>query len=120
MNKLQTNSNQAIKKLHIKSASIYAINNIPDVDENTLHRFLELINVTGNFGTISTPELLDKMRLICKHIPGSCSYSLYVLAELLEIKTQAPTTPLAMISPSNEAVFLTQLSKAKVVTTAQR
>ena len=51
---------RSIKKLHIESAAMFAIENIPEADEDTLQKFVDLINVTGNFGAICESELLEK------------------------------------------------------------
>jgi hypothetical protein len=59
--------------------------NISQVDEATLERFLELVNTTGNFGSISEKQLVHKMDLLKKHVPDTCEYSLRALAELLGI-----------------------------------
>jgi hypothetical protein len=55
------------------------------VDVVTLERFLELINATGNFGSITDKQLLQKMTMLVKYVPGSCRYSLLALAELLDV-----------------------------------
>lgn len=76
---------QPIKKLHVEATVQFAINHIPNVDEDTLVKYLELVNVTGNFGTISKEQLALKMLLIIKHIPNACQDSLQTLGELLEV-----------------------------------
>jgi len=91
-----------IKKLHVQATVEFAINSIPGIDRNTLEKFSELINATGNFGPVSEAEILDKMSLIMKYIPGACARSLLVVAELLDIRfpRQVVTTgPSVMITP---------------------
>ena len=80
-----TATNNTIKKLHIEAMVNFAINHIPNVDEATLLKYLELVNVTGNFGSISREQLTGKMLLIMKHIPDACEHSLRTLGELLEV-----------------------------------
>lgn len=95
-----------IKRLHVEAAVLFAINNIPGVDKETLEKFLELVNVTGNFGSITEDQLIDKMSLIMKHIPGACQRSLLTVAELLDIRFpgQAASSemPTAMIAQAKE------------------
>lgn len=75
----------AIKKLHVEATVQFAVNYIPSVDEDTLVKYLELVNVTGNFGLITKEQLAFKMLLIMKHIPNACEQSLRTLGELLEV-----------------------------------
>ena len=99
----------SIKKLHVKTTVEFAINNIPDVDQDTLEKFLELINATGNFGPISEAEIIEKMNLIMKYIPGACGRSLLTVAELLDIRFPRPPAPNGtgkMIAPPHEPKLL--------------
>lgn len=101
---------KTIKKQHVEAAILFAIDNIPGIDEDTLQKFLEFVNVTGNFGSISQEELLEKMRLIRKYIPGSCGYSLLTLAELLEMDLPVSTggRDVTMIVGKNEATAISR------------
>jgi hypothetical protein len=74
-----------IKKLQVSEAVLFAIDNIPDVDQATLEKFLELVNTTGTFGAMSHEQLRAKMRLTLKYIPNACPHSLLILADLLGI-----------------------------------
>ena len=47
-----------LDKKYITALTIFAINNIPDADETTLKKFLELMNTTGSFGSISEEHLI--------------------------------------------------------------
>jgi hypothetical protein len=98
-----------IKKLHVKATVEFAINNIPDIDQDTLEKFLELVNATGNFGPVSEEEIIEKMNLIMKYIPGACGRSLLTVAELLDIRFSRPATNgkmRTMITPSSEPKLL--------------
>ncbi len=75
-----------IKKQHIEAVISFAIDNIPDIDETTLEKFLELLNATGNFGSITEEEFIEKMRTFRKYVPGTCGDSLWTLVELLNIQ----------------------------------
>jgi hypothetical protein len=100
---------QTIKKLHIKNTVEFAINNIPGVDEGTLEKFLELVNARGNFGEINEGEVIEKMNLIMKYIPGASAHSLLTVAELLDIRFPRPVAlPAAnqMITPVEEPRLL--------------
>ena len=72
-----------IKKYHNEETVNFAINHIPEVDQATLERFLELVYTSGNFGSISLDQISQKMRLTLKYVPGACSCSLLILIELL-------------------------------------
>ncbi len=113
MNNKKTPLLNSVKKLHIEAATSFAIENISGIDENTLQKFVELINVNGNFGSISEAELLEKMRLFRKYIPKSCGYSLHILTELLDIGFPAKTTMngAALRTTKNEALFMAQFSQ---------
>ncbi len=104
-----------IKKEYVESAVAFAMENIPGTDADTLQKLVELVNVTGNFGAISQAELLDKMRIVQKFIPNTCGFSLYILAELLDIGLKQPTTSpnKALTAYPNEAAFLAQLNAQK-------
>ena len=76
---------RTIKKRHIEAAVLFAINNIPHIDSTTLEKFVELVDVNGNFGSVSDQQIVQKMILLVKHVPSVCGYSLLTLAELLGI-----------------------------------
>lgn len=82
-----TTSVNGIKKLYLEEMVLFAVNNIPQVDPATLEHFLELVNVDGNFGTISHEQILRKMRQVLKYIPDACGQSFLILMDLLEIKS---------------------------------
>jgi hypothetical protein len=92
MNSTTITSANGIKKLHVKATVEFAINNIPGIDQDTLEKFLELVNATGNFGPISEAEIIEKMNLIMKYIPEACGRSLLTVAELLDIRFPKPVT----------------------------
>lgn len=75
-----------IKKLHLETTVQFAINHIPSVDQPTLEKYLELVNINGNFGSVSEDELLEKMGLMLKFIPNACEQSLRTLGELLGVR----------------------------------
>jgi len=109
MNSTAISTANGIKKLHVKATVEFAINNIPGVDEDTLEKFLELVNATGNFGPISEAEIIEKMNLIMKYIPEACGRSLLTVAELLDIRFPKPVTTQrmrVMITPPSEPKFL--------------
>ena len=74
-----------IEKKHVAAMVVYAVRHIPECDEATLHRYLELINLTGSMGWISDEQLVEKMRFMMKHVPGTCRHSLLTLVELLAV-----------------------------------
>jgi len=86
MNNLMITPAKKISKRDLAAAALFAINNIPHVDEATLKKFLELVYITGNFGSISDQEFAQKMFLLSKHVPEVCNDSLFTLAELLDIR----------------------------------
>ena len=84
---------QKIDKRHIEATILFAIQHVPETDVGTLERFLELIDATGSFGSITDTQLLQKMTVLVKYVPGSCRYSLLMLAELLGICLPVETQP---------------------------
>ena len=78
----------SIKRERVEAAVLFAAQNIPGIDGDTLHKFLDFVNTTSDLGLITKHELLEKMRLIRKYIPNTCQYSLMMLAELLELHPQ--------------------------------
>lgn len=72
-----------IDKKHVTAMALFVMTNVPGTDEFTLRKFLELMNTTGGFGTITGEQLRDIMKLMIKHIPKTCVYSLNVLIEHL-------------------------------------
>ncbi len=72
-----------IEKKHVAAMTTYAVRHIPDTNEETLRKFLELVNLTGSLGWISEKQILEKMHFMTKHIPGTCHQSLLTLLELL-------------------------------------
>ncbi|MBN1219343.1 MAG: hypothetical protein JXM69_10475 [Anaerolineae bacterium] len=86
-------SEQKINKRDVEATVTFALNNIPQADEATLERFLELVNANGNFGPISHQQLAHKMNLLKKYVPETCEYSLLALAELLGIESSTIYQP---------------------------
>lgn len=78
-----------IKKLSLAETIAFAIDHVPAVDSTTLETLLALVNTSGTFGAISHQQLMAKMCLLVKYIPGTCQYSLLVLLDLLEIPVPA-------------------------------
>ncbi len=76
---------QKIKKRHLAATIHFAISHIPQVDEATLTRLGEMVNITGNFNAISYKQLLTKMNLLIRLVPGTCQYSLSTLIEILDV-----------------------------------
>ncbi len=74
-----------IDKKHVAAMTSYALRHIPGCDETTLRKFLELVNITGSMGWISDEQLVEKMRFMVKHVPGTCTHSLLTLVELLAV-----------------------------------
>jgi hypothetical protein len=109
MSNTAISSATGIKKLHVKQTVEFAIHHIPDIDQGTLEKFLELVFATGNFGPISEAEIIEKMNQIMKFIPGACGRSLLTLAELLDIRFPpsgvGQTMPM-MITPPQEPRLL--------------
>jgi hypothetical protein len=84
-----------IKKLQVQATIEFAISNIPGADRNTLEKLSDLINATGNFGPISEAEIIAKMNLILKYIPGASEWALRAVAELLNIHFPQPAAAVA-------------------------
>ena len=91
-----------IKKLQVTEAVLFAINHIPEADQSTLEKFLDLVHATGTFGAISHEQLLNKMRLTLKYIPEACPHALLILADLLEMPRSSPP-PLRLNGPEGLA-----------------
>ena len=99
-----TRITRQVKKQQVEAAVLFAIQHVSDIDTKTLRWYLELVNVTGEL-RVSKDELKEKMRLVSRYIPGSCSYSLLVLADLLEISTSHSfANPRLCIAPAVPAI----------------
>lgn len=106
-----------LDKRHIASVVSFAVRYIPEADEVTLYRFLELVNVNGSVGWIAFGDILEKMRLMVKHIPGSHTASLLLVIELLDIPLLADE-PLSLESGSR---FIFQgMTNQKISDTGKR
>ena len=84
---MNTQAERKISKRYIKDTALFAITHIPQIDEDTLLKFIDLINITGNFNAITDKQLLRKMSLLANLVPGTCRYSLCKLVELLDVCT---------------------------------
>ena len=80
------------KKLQVKEAVTFAIENIPEADQVTLEKFLAVVNTTGTFGEMTCDQLRAKMQFTLKYIPNACPRSLLIIAELLDIPMTPPQT----------------------------
>lgn len=105
-----------IDKKHITTAILFAVKYIPNTDEKTLCRFLELVNTTGCIGWITESQLLAEMRLMADRVPDTCVDSLRTIIELLNVcvplhlETQPVALPLPQpelldINPSNNSIL---------------
>jgi hypothetical protein len=74
-----------IDKKHITTTVLFAVKHIPDVNDVTLHKLLELVNTTGSIGWMSEQQLLAEMQLMLKRVPGTCRDSLLTVLELLDV-----------------------------------
>ena len=83
-----TDATPKVTKRSIADTTTFAINYIPSVDVPTLEKFLELVNVNGTHGSISTRQFAEKMQLLIKHVPNVDIPSLVTLAELLNLTTK--------------------------------
>jgi hypothetical protein len=90
MKNLSRSVTDKIDKKQVATIAIFAMNNIQGVDEFTLKKFLELMNTTGAFGSITVEQLIEVVRLTMKYIPGSCVHSLDVLIEILNAQLSLP------------------------------
>ncbi len=88
---LSNQSNNNIDKRHIKATALFALEYAPHIDEATLIKLVDLINITGNFNAISDKQLLRKMSLLISFVPGTCRHTLLTLIELLGISVAANT-----------------------------
>lgn len=106
---------QTIKKLHVKDTVIFAVKHVPETNQATLEKFLELVNTDGNYGYISQEQLLTKIGLALRYVPNVCLNSLLVVTDLLDVslplltddQAQAPFPELAVkVRPEKSAKWL--------------
>ena len=81
----QSTSTVRIDKKQLNTLTVFAMRNIPETDEFTLKKFLELVNTTGSIGPITLEQLKEAMRLTIKYMPQTCPYSLLIVVELLNV-----------------------------------
>lgn len=74
-----------IDKQHIAAMASFAVRNIPETDERTLNKFVELMHTTGSFGSLTEEQLLGTIRLTMKYLPNACAFSLLTLLDLLSV-----------------------------------
>ena len=72
-----------IDKSHLSAMAIFAINNVPHTDKFTLNKFLEVINTTGSFGSLSLDQIVTIMQWMIKNLPNVKKRSFLTLIELL-------------------------------------
>ena len=102
-----TTQNAEIKKLHIHDTAQFALESIPNMHRKTIELLIELINADGSHGFISQERLMVKMRHILKYIPGTCTHSLMILVDLLEIPL--PEMPAVLQAPADELSMPTSI-----------
>jgi hypothetical protein len=83
MNDQKISHARKIDKRQITAMATFAMTNIPNTDEFTLKKFLELMNTTGTYGMITCKQFKRTVELMKKYIPNTCDYSLNVLIDLL-------------------------------------
>ena len=74
-----------IDRDQVTSLAVFVMNNIPDMDQYSLKKFLELMNTGPGSGWVSNKQLIATRNLLLKHNPRICTHSLAVLFEHLEI-----------------------------------
>ena len=116
MNGTATTGAKQVKKLQVKDAVSFAIENIPQADQLTLEKFLAIVNTTGTFGSLTHEQFREKMRFTLKYIPDACPHSLLIVAELLEIPMTArqqdvpPGYPISLPLSQAELLILSSSS----------
>ena len=91
MNNSAQSALNSFKKVHIEATVNFAISHIPNADKDTLEKYLELVNIQGNFGSIGEDELLEKMDKLRKYVPDVCEVSLIAVSDLLGIRFPVQT-----------------------------
>ena len=75
---------QKIRKSQISEATLFAINNVAEVDQATLEKFLALVESEVTAEEISKVRLIGLMNLTMRQNPNAHPDSLLVLIGLLE------------------------------------
>ncbi|HMQ50457.1 MAG TPA: hypothetical protein PKD98_00035 [Anaerolineae bacterium] len=80
---MNNHSSPKIDKQYISALVSFAIRHIPQADEQTLNKFLELLRTNGGFGSVTLEQLINTMRLTLKYVPQASASSLLTLLELI-------------------------------------
>jgi len=75
---------QKIRKSQINEAALFAINNLAEVDQVTLEKFLALVDSNVTAEEVSKVRLIGLMNLTMRQNPKAHPDSLLVLISLLE------------------------------------
>lgn len=76
---------QQIDKKLISGVALFAIRNVPDVDDFTLNKLLELVNTAGSFGSLTDSQLRLMISTLQKYVPHTCDRTLEIFVDLLTI-----------------------------------
>ena len=82
---------------YIASVAKFAEKHIQGIDQKTMRWLVELVEISGSGGWVTEYDLLERMRLLRKYVPGSCQYTMLVLAELLELNLPAVVGNIAAV-----------------------
>ena len=74
-----------IEKKYISARIMFAMKNVPGVDQFTLNKLLELLNTTGTFGWITARQLVNDMKLMIKYVPGTSIPTLLIFIDLIDV-----------------------------------
>ncbi len=78
-------TNSQLKKSAIIQTITFVTKSVSGTDTTTLKNLMEMIGIGGTHGAIPPERLLSKMQKLHTYVPSTCSSTLMVVADLLEI-----------------------------------
>jgi hypothetical protein len=79
-----------LSKYEVRKMVTFALNHLPQLDENTLESFMDRINANYGTGRIKPHELASQIQRTGRFYSQACPYTLQVLADLIDVQLKNP------------------------------
>ena len=80
----------ALTKTEVQKMVTFAMNHLPQLDNQTLEAFLARVNTNCKSTSITARDLATQLNSTRRYVPSACPHSLQVLADLLDIQMKNP------------------------------
>lgn len=105
-----------LSKYEVRKMVNFALTHLPQLDEATLQNFLGRIDANHTSGRISPRMLTQHLQHTRRYYSDACSYTLQILADLLDVQMKNPRAITALL---RMGVFAAEVPNTRTAMVAQ-